>query len=249
METRRLQLSPQVRARTIQAACDAVELRPVGDVPADVAASGHVGVLLDRSGNSYLVVDPAGRAPTGRVVVTCRSKQPGLGVLRLQGTCGPACSSDQHPDVRHLLQLHRPLWESHDHLESAADDAADLLVVPIHLEEVRVLVPATATERARSIPVPLGDYRAASPDVWSMDPQPLRAHLEREHQDELRRLVARLRGGRAQDLMISVQAIAPHQLDLACLSADGVTTVAIRFDQTIDHPAHVRHWILEAAGA
>lgn len=246
MEQRRQQLSAAVRARTIIAACDTVRVRPADETAGDTTGHGHLGVLVDRYGGAHLVISPNGQAPTGRVVITCRSGVPGLGVLRLEGTCGPARQATADDSVHHLLTLHRPRWEAHHHLEPGHDEH-DVLTAAIAVTAIRVLVPALPHARARSVHVPLSDYLLAGPDHWSLDTGPLATLLEREHQQELRRLAAAHVPDAAGAVTVAVRGIGPDHLDVTCLSLAGVTSIAIPFGEPVEHPGAVRHWLQRAA--
>lgn len=245
--TRREQLRPEVRARTIQAACAHARFTPCGDVAADAACWGHFGVLFDQSGSAFLVAGPGGRLPAGRFRITCRAGVPGLGVLRLEGSVGSTVSLDARPAVDELLAVHRPDWagltESPDQM-----DPDDLVVAAVELDAVTVLTPATETCRAAVVPVDLAAYWSACPDGWLLDVELTRKLLERDHQEELRSLVlGEMQADLAAGLTVSVRAISPRHLELACLSSEGVTAVTIPFGDNLDHPNHVRRWVTQAA--
>lgn len=245
--TRREQLRPEVRARTIQAACAHARLTPCGDVPADAASDGHLGVVFDRSGATFLVVGRGGRPPAGRFRITCRAGVPGLGVLRLEGRAGETVCLAAHPAVAELLALHRPTWApTADAPDQPAPD--DLVVVAVDLDAVTVLTPATETCRAAVVPVDVAAYRSACPDGWLLDVEPTRESLERDHQADLRSLVlGLLQADLAATLTVSVRAISPGHLELACITFEGVTAVTIPFGDRLDHPSHVRRWVTQAA--
>ena len=247
MTTRREQLRPEVRARTILAGCAHVRLTPRGDAPSDAACTGHVGILLDGAGSAYLVLAPDGRAPQGHFRITCRAAVPGLGVLRLEGRCGDTVCLATQPAVADLLTLHRESWEASPELGSDAG-ADDLIVVSVDLEQVTVLTPATDTQRAGVVPVDLDAYSAARPDWWLLEVEHAQELLERDHQDELLALV----GGRPEvenvtPLAVSVRSMAPCHLELACLSMDGVTSMTIPFGDAMEHPSLVGQWVSRAA--
>lgn len=247
MTTRREQLRPEVRARTILAGCARARLTPCGDVPADAAADGHLGVLFDQSGSAYLIVAPDGRAPAGRFRITCRAWVPGLGVLRLEGRCGRAVCPASRPAVVELLELNQSGWsEAEAGRQFGADD---LTVVSFDLEAVTVLTPATRTDRAGVVPVDLDAFESACPDPWLLEAETLRERLEREHQEELLSLARRHAGADLDPpLAVAVREVGPSRLDLACLSFDGVTPMAIHFEDALEHPDQVSPWVHRAAG-
>lgn len=247
MTIRREQLSAEVRARTILAGCAHVRLTPRGDAPSDVACTGHVGILLDGAGSAYLVLAPGGRAPVGHFRITCRAAAPGLGVLRLEGSCGEVVCLAAQPAVADLLALHRSSWGASPEVGPDAD-ADELIVIAVDLEAVTVLTPATATRRAGVVPVELAAYAAARPDWWLLEVEHAQERLEREHQDDL--LALALCHADTDDvtpMVVSVRSMAPCHLELACLSLDGVTSMTIPFGEALEHPALVHQWVSQAA--
>lgn len=250
MTTRSEQLKPEVRARTILAGCAHARLTPCGDVPSDVACDGHLGVLFDQTGSAYLVVAPDGRAPSGRFRITCRARVPGLGVLRLEGRCGQAICPASLPAVADVLERHQSTWAASDEGAETPASAEDLTVVSFDLDAVTVLTPATRTDRAGVVPVDLDAFEAACPDGWLLEAETLRERLEREHQADLLSLARRhAEPDLAAPLAVSVREVGPSRLDLACLSLDGVTPLAIHFEAALDHPDQVSLWVNRAAGS
>lgn len=248
MTTRSEQLKPEVRARTILAGCAHARLTPCGDVPSDVACDGQLGVLFDRTGSAYLIVAPDGRAPAGRFRITCRAGVPGLGVLRLEGRCGQAICPAAQPAVVELLALHQASWATSADAEATVS-ADDLTVVAFDLDAVTVLTPATRTDRAGVVPVELDAFESAWPDAWLLEAETLRERLEREHQDELLSLARREAApDLAPPLAVSVREVGPNRLELTCLSFDGVTPMAIHFEDALEHPDQVSPWLNRAAG-
>jgi hypothetical protein len=241
MKSRREQLRPEVRARTILAGCAYARLTALGEAAEELAGADQVGLVVDHSGGAYLVLAPGAQAPQGRIRISCRASLPGLGVLRLEGRCGDALTLAEQPDIAELLMLHRTGW-------AATDESDELVILALDLDAVTVLTPATGERRAGVVPVSLDQYFSAGPDAWLLYGESAREQLERAHQEHLLALVRDAPGSPAFDpIVVSVRAIGPDQLELACLCLDGVTPVTIPIAEALDHPGDLCHWVTQAA--
>lgn len=240
MKTRREQLTPQTRARTILAACAEAHVQVLGEAPGD-GAEEQLGLLLDSSGSAWLVLPEGGRAPSGLFRITCRARIPGLGVLRLDGRADAPAPAAAQVAVAELLAGHRLHWPA------TADEPGELVLVPVDLVAVTVLTPATDARRAEAVPVEVWDFRMAGPDEWLLYADAFGAHLEEHHQRELLALVRRhLRPDPDTDLVVSIQELTPESVRLACLSLDGVTALEVAFGTSLDHPGQVAEWMAQA---
>ena len=179
MQSRREQLTPAVRARTIAAACDHVCLRVLGDDDA-AGPQAYRGIYLDGAGAAYLVVRREVAAPAHAVRISCRTHLTGLGVLSLEGTCGRRLPAGDHPAAHH----------------------GDYDLIHVDLRVIRVLAPATGSAPAQCLRIGLADFRAAEADPWAMDTEPHRARLERDHQGPLRVIAALAQGTHAELLAV-----------------------------------------------
>nr|WP_300142862.1 hypothetical protein [Propionicimonas sp.] len=241
MKSRREQLRPEVRARTILAGCAYARLTALGDAAEELADADQVGLVVDRSGAAYLVLAHGAQTPEGRIRISCRASLPGLGVLRLEGRCGDALRLVEQPDIAELLTLHRTGW-------AATDESDELVVISLDLDAVTVLTPATDERRAGVVPVALDQYFSAGPDAWLLYGESAREQLERAHQEHLVALVQGAPDGPAfEPIVVSVRSISPEQLELACLCLDGVTPVTVPIDQPLEHPGDLCHWVTQAA--
>lgn len=225
MQSRREQLTPAVRARTIAAACDHVCLRVLGDDDA-AGPQAYRGIYLDGAGAAYLVVRREVAAPAHAVRISCRTHLSGLGVLSLEGTCGRRLPAGDHPAAHH----------------------GDYDLIHVDLRVIRVLAPATGSAPAQCLRIGLADFSAAEADPWAMDTEPHRARLERDHQGPLR-VIAALAQGAAIGVpwTVVVRELHPGHLDLACLADDGVGVVRLEYDRSMDSPEDVATWVARSA--
>ncbi len=241
MKSRREQLRPEVRARTILAGCAYARLTALGEAAEELAGADQVGLVVDHSGAAYLVLAHGAQPPEGRIRISCRASLPGLGVLRLEGRCGDPLRLVEQPDIADLLMLHRTGW-------AATDESDELVVISIDLDAVTVLTPATDDRRAGVVPVALDQYFSAGPDAWLLYGESAREQLERAHQEHLVALVQGAPDGPAfEPIVVSVRSISPDHLELACLCLDGVTPVTVPIDQALEHPGDLCHWVTQAA--
>jgi hypothetical protein len=219
-------LPPQVAARTILAGCVQVDLSDP-DRPGSAPAVAEATALLEWSGSPFLAA-PAGLQLPYRVRLTCRTGVAGLGVLRLTGTC-----EDPQP-LESMPALHR--------LVSTGLDPTGLHVAQVALETVRLLTPAVGPERARSVSVPLEDYFAAAPDVWTLHGTHATGHLEQHHQAELRALASDCLPG-AEVCEVLVRAISSAALELSCLLPEGVSSLRVAFADPVRDPVALADWL------
>lgn len=248
MQSRREQLAPGVRAKTILAACDQIAMRVLDDEPGQPGPGSWLGVYLDRSGEAFLVVHPGTPAPKGTVRISCRASLSGLGVLRLDGCGGQRLRPQDHPAVQHALCAHSPhghtLWEP----GAQSYDPTNVELVRIDVGAVHVLTPATAADRAQCIRVDLTEYDAASADSWALDLEPHRSRLEHDHQEQLRLLAAtRLEHAAGLPWTVLVRSIGPTHLELACLTDDGVDSLRLEYDEPMSSPRHLARWVVATA--
>lgn len=229
-------LSPATRARTILAGCHRIDLVEVGG---DAGAADAAG-LVEGEGGAYLVLAQAGRIPSGRVRLTCRTPIDGLGMVQLLGDAGRAHPLADLPAFEHLAA------------DGSGDDGATgpepaaLIVVPVDVDDVWLLLPAVRRRHAHVVPVPLDSFLSAEADAWAVSGPATAARLEDRHQAELRRVASGALGGRAVSAVV-VRRIDTEGLGLGCLDADGVTPLTVPFGRPIRDPEALRQWLRRAA--
>lgn len=219
-------LAADTRARTVLTTAERVEVRLAGEVAQGFAGllACHDQLFLARPG-----ADALGGSP---VTVVCRGPVRGLGVLKLVGRCGTRVRAADIPGVV-------PLLADRGH---AHDAAAEL--VPVHLDEVRLLLPATRAARAHAVIVDTASFHRAEPDPWVTATDTLGSHLEECHQRELNSLVAADRGRRPGAVV--VRSLTREALRVTALFDDGVTDLTLAYGRVMAEVAEVAHWLRES---
>jgi hypothetical protein len=117
-------------------------------------------------------------------------------------------------------------------------DIARAAVVPVIVEQVRVLT--EGAHQRRVLPVPVELFQRARPDLWAVHGADIVRHLNGHHQEELRQLVRA--GTRQAASAVVVRGLGPHGLSLACLTGSGVSDLDFPFDPPITHPRDLGQW-------
>jgi hypothetical protein len=123
------------------------------------------------------------------------------------------------------------------------------VVIPLEPDLITIKVPSNAfadIRRAQTVLVDPEEYAESSPDLWSLDLEPIRSHLERHHQKELLSIVAQISTVAVPvDSTVLVRDIERHQLSVACLNNDGVTRFNIGYDCQIRCPGQLTDWLYQ----
>lgn len=232
-------LRPGVRARTILAGCTLATVAPALDglaghhgAPVDPTVRPVAG-LVEHHGVLHLLM-PHDAPVQGRVDVTCRVGQLGLGVLKLTGDAAAPVPLGRVPAAEQAVR---------EGLVPA--DAADL--VPLQVAAVRVLVPAGPQGRAHGVGVPVDEFRASRPDLWLLHGARIVEHLEARHQSDLCALAAtdpaRRARGAAHPMTVQVTQAGRLGVTLTAIDLDGVDTVRVDSAARIDNPSRLTAWI------
>jgi hypothetical protein len=217
-------LALETRARTVLATCDRVEVTSRHDGAGDRATG-----FLAFGAEVFLVPAESTHAPGEPVTIVCRGPVGGLGVLKLLGRCDAPVTSAGLPALRRIL-------DDHGHETGATTE-----IIPVLLDEVRLLLPATAGQHAQVIPLEVDRFHAAGPDPWVMAHGTAGPHLEECHQAELTALAARRVGSRPEAVVI--RAVGPESMTLACLGGSGVTELRVDYGCRLAHPGEVSLWM------
>ncbi len=254
----RRHLSVAVAARTILAGCEQVRVAlndaigrcdrtqhlPALDAaqePNELTTPEGAGLLalLDWHGVPHLMVPNDGSAPTGGITLTCTA-DPSLGALILEGSCAEARSVAMVPGLIEHLSMHQ--FSLNQGLPGAVVEIADLLTVPVNVEDVTVIMhgPSRYSGR-RAVPVPVAQFQRAIPDNWTVQHRQVAEHLESHHQAELCALVVRHTNSMDTSAVV-LREIGPTGMALTCLTATGVSEETIRFEPPLSDPAELGMW-------
>lgn len=213
-------MSAAVRARTVLAAADRVQVHLDGAVPPDGTGPARGTWVVQADDGLYLLAPP-GAPPRGRAELRCSADAAGLGSLLVAGRCGDPVPATRVPGLAAALGARCPCRHA-----GPGDDPAALVAVPVDVDRVRVVTPAGPHGASRVLPVPVELFRAARPDEWALRAPAVAGHLEEHHQRELQAL-ARHRGAPAGTTAVVVRDLAADRVVLTCLADDGLTDLSV----------------------
>jgi hypothetical protein len=221
-------LAPEVRARTVLATADRVEVTIDG-------ADEHGSVSFLAYGSEIFLVRSCTSDVEGAAVrMVCQGPVQGLGVLELLGRCDAPLTAAELP------ALLPPLARHGHQLHAAAQ------VVPVELGEVRLLVPFRVGGRSMRVVTVLTDrFESAHPDTWLSATTRLGHHLEERHQAELDALVVRHLDRRPAAVV--VRSLSRESMRLTCLYDDGVSELTVDYDRPLTEVGELTDWLRQFA--
>lgn len=220
-------LSAHVRARTLMSVCHEVWSEPADATPGVPVSVGMVEV----AGRPYLV-PPLHSGSLGHLTwlaagmeLLCLAMVDDLGMMRMRGTLGAPLRSGQDPEVSRVLRDHRGCL-------IGAGPLDQIVLFPLELAAISVVPPGGGEH-----PLDPAAVRAAEPDWLLANEEGLVNHLHESHSVELIELSQTY--GVANASVVTVERLTRRGAQLACLTADGVTTVEIAFEPPVDRPAEL----------
>ncbi len=232
MDHRRAQEDAAVVARTVLATSHEARCSRLDGL--EHAHAGVVG-LLSAGAQPYLVPsDPDHFFPTG-TTLGCRVAIEGLGVVHASGTTAPARPAADEPGLVRTLEDHRGC------IAGPVDPGA-LRVVPLQL-----LALSVAVDGGPAAALTPDELAQARPDWLLGRGRRLVAHLERDHADDLLRLAAA--HGVASASAVNLDRLSTRGARLACLGAEGVTSVDIVFDPPLGDPSELWRRLVSSPAA
>lgn len=240
MNLRHHGLSPARLARTIYAATNEVIVERLDVDDEGSAENVPINICLPSTGRTYLIFPVDSNIPEGRVRLTCHPAPSDLGALQIDGHWGAQILADDAQQIQEIVKAYP---------ECANLFYDERVVIPLEPDLITIKVPANAyadIRRVQTVFVDPEEYAESSPDLWSLDLEPIRSHLERHHQKELLSIVAQISTVAAPvDSMVLVRDIERDQLSVACLNNDGVTPFNIEYDCEIRCPGQLTDWLYQ----
>ena len=176
MNLRHHGLSPARLARTIYAATNEVIVERLDADDEGSAENVPINICLPSTGRTYLIFPVDSNIPEGRVRLTCHPDPSDLGALQ-------QIRAEDAQQIQEIVKAYP---------ECANLFYDERVVIPLEPDLITIKVPSNAfaaIRRAQTVFVDPAEYAESSPDLWSLDLEPIRSHLERHHQKELLSLV------------------------------------------------------------
>jgi hypothetical protein len=233
-------LSPARLARTIYAATSEVMVERLDVDDEGSTEDVPINICLPSTGRTYLIFPVDSNIPEGRVRLTCHPDPSDLGALQIDGHWGAQIRAEDAQQIQEIVKAYP---------ECANLFYDERVVIPLEPDLITIKVPSNAfadIRRAQTVLVDPEEYAESSPDLWSLDLEPIRSHLERHHQKELLSIVAQISTVAVPvDSTVLVRDIERHQLSVACLNNDGVTRFNIGYDCQIRCPGQLTDWLYQ----
>ena len=233
-------LSPARLARTIYAATNEVIVERLDADDEGSKENVPINICLPSTGRTYLIFPVDSNIPEGRVRLTCHPDPSDLGALQIDGHWGAQIRAEDAQQIQEIVKAY-PECANLFHDEQ--------VVIPLEPDLITIKVPSNAfadIRRAQTVFVDPAEYAESSPDLWSLDLEPIRSHLERHHQKELLSMVEQNSTLAVPvDSTVVVRDIKRDRVSVACLNSDGVTRFNVEYDCVITCPGQLTDWLYQ----